>query len=160
VHDPHGSIPPQPSEIIPQLSGAGHTLRGTQVPPTQMSSCAGVADCWHVPPPVHVPLVAVHASQAPKSTFVLVVSQTDVAPLHPLPLSPHEHLRQFATVVPVQIGFAGPDTTHLFCLLLQSGCTTQLCPLTMMVGPALPSAQMSPISPQLLLLSPQPAGNA
>ena len=47
---------------------------------------------------------------------------------------------------------------HLPCWLLHSSCTTQVRPLTVMVSPGPPLSQMSAISPQLLLLSPQAAG--
>jgi hypothetical protein len=102
----------------------------------------------------------VHCSQAPKSTLELVVSQTDVPPLQAPPSSPQEHLRQLVSVVPEQTGSAVPVLVHLPCLLLQSSCTTQVRPLTVMVSPAPPLSQMSAISPQLSLLSPQPAGAA
>ena len=105
-------------------------------------------------------LEPVVGSHPPKSTLVLVVSQTDVAPEHASPSSPHEHLRQPVTVVPEQIAWAVPVLVHLFCLLLQSCCTTQVRPLTVMVSPGLAVSQMSPISPHPLLLSPQPAGAA
>ncbi len=81
-------------------------------------------------------------------------------PVQALPLSPQEHLRQLVVVVPEQTGSAVPVLVHLPCLLLQSSWTLQVRPLTVMVSPAPPSSQMSPISPQLLLLSPQPAGAA
>jgi hypothetical protein len=88
----------------------------------------------------------------------LEVSQTGVAPLHALPLSPHEHMRQPVTVVPEQMGSGVLVLVHWPCWLLQSCWTTHFRPETVMVSPGLPSAQMSPTSPQLL--SPQPAGYA
>src|SRR6185437_13727378 len=56
---------------------------------------------------------------------------------------------------PAHVG-AGPVLVHLFCALLQSSCTYQVRPETVIVSPALPLSQMSPISPHLLKLSPQP----
>jgi hypothetical protein len=103
VQVPQLTMPPQPSGTVPQVSPAGQVVvMGVQ--PTQMSSCDGVADCWHVPPPRQVLLAVVHCSHPPKSTLLLVVSQTDVAPLQARPSSPQEHGRQLLTVVPEQIG--------------------------------------------------------
>jgi hypothetical protein len=72
AHEPQEMVPPHPSGMVPQLSPAGQAVMGTQ---TQMSSEAGVEDCAHVLPLGQFPLVAVHASQAPKSTFAELVSQ-------------------------------------------------------------------------------------
>jgi hypothetical protein len=66
-------------------------------------------------------------------------------------------LRQPVNVVPAHTGCTGPALVHLFSVLLHSCWTTQFRPLTVMVSPALPSAQMSAISPHVLLA--QPAGN-
>ena len=155
---PQKRVPPQASGTDPQVSPAGHLLIGVQV--AQMSSCEGVDDCWQVAGPAQVAPVAVHCSQAAKSTLPLFVSHTEVAPLHESPSSPQEHLRQPVTVVPEQTAWAGPVLVHLPCWLLQSCCTTHLRPETVMVSPALPSSQMSAISPQLLSLSPQAPGAA
>ena len=66
VQLPQLIIPPQPSETVPQLSPAGPVVLGVQL--EQTSSCDGVADCWHVPPPeAQVLLVAVHCSQPPNN---------------------------------------------------------------------------------------------
>jgi hypothetical protein len=125
----------------------------------QMSSCVAVDDCSQVPAG-QVPLVAVHCSQAPKSTLALCVSQTGVAPLQAPPLSPHEHWRHPVSVVPVHTGRSGPVLVHLPWALLQSSWTYQVRPLTTTVSSLTfaGGTQMSAISPQLL--SPQAAGAA
>src|SRR6185437_6806636 len=145
---PQVTMPPQPSEIVPQLSGDGQVVIGWHVV-GQMSSLEGVVDCAQVAPPVQVSFVDVHCSHPPKSTLVLVVSQTDVFPLQAPPLSPQEQRRQPVTVVPEQTAGGVPVLVQLFCLLLQSSCTYHVRPLTVMVSSTMPAAgtQMSAISP-------------
>ena len=104
-------------------------------------------------------LVAVHCSQAPKSTLVLVVSQTGVAPLQAPPLSPHEHLRQLVSVVPEQTARAVPVLVHLLCLLLQSCCTTQVRPVTVMVSPgAAVVADVADLAAAVVVVAPAGGG--
>ncbi len=157
VQVPQATVPPQPLGTVPQLSPAGQVVMGVQTA-GQMSSCAGVEDWSHALVPHAVWLLEVHCSQSPKSTLVPVVSQTPVAPVQALPVSPHEHLRQLVSVVPEQTGRAVPLATHLPCLLLQRSWTVQVRPPTVMVSPAPSSSQMSPISPHWLLASYQPTG--
>ncbi len=154
---PHRIVPPHPFEMDPHAPG-GHTVTGVHA--AQMSSREGSVDCWHVAGAVHSAVAAVHCSQPPKSTLPPFVSHTGVPPLQASPSSPQEHLRHPVSVVPEQTAWVGPVLVHLPCWLLQSCCTTQLRPDTVMVSPGLPSAQMSAISPQLLSLSPQAAGAA
>jgi hypothetical protein len=56
VHCPHGTEPPQPSEIVPQLSAAGQLVRGWQ---------GGVPQTLSVPPP---PQVCPEGQELPQDT--------------------------------------------------------------------------------------------
>lgn len=99
-------IPPQPSEMDPQVDPEGQALSGVQ-PPVHVSFDEQVA------PPVHaVVSPEVHCSQAPASEPE--VSHTGVPPPQAPPLSVHAHMRHPVVVVPEHTALTGPLVTHAF----------------------------------------------
>src|SRR6185437_10614386 len=172
---PQLSMPPQPSEIVPQLSGVGHLVSGVQLAPQTLAvpPPPHVSPVGHVPPQTTMPpqLSEIVPQLSPAGQVVsgvqvlppqapAVPPPPQVSPVgHPLPLSPHVHLRQVELTVPSQIGSGVPPLTHLPCLLLQISCTTHVRPLTVIWSPGPPSSQMSASSPHWLFASYHPMGD-
>jgi hypothetical protein len=184
---PQFSVPPQPFDAVPQFWPEGHEVSGTQ-PPAQMLllpqvSPEGQVPQLSVPPqpfdavPQFWPLGQVERGRQPELLLdelldELLLDELLVepvqAPLEPQvpPLghapssSPQEQRRQLVIVDPEQSASTVPLSTHAFCLLLQRYCTVHVPCAPTMVGPALLTSQMSPISPHWLFWSYQPTGAA